>query len=173
MGGHGRVGVQAEAFEPGAARPHGRRGGRRAEPTHGLAHERRDPKRWTAVTAGPTAHEAAPGRLLAQPAEDGAQEDAQHRARQCRVEGELIAHGHWHGEHPLADRHVREDAIDQLRGELAHPPAAAGRTKRAPFARAERNHGGVAAALTAKAQEAMPEDPTLEVGLELAPDEGR
>ncbi len=31
--GHGHVGVQAEAFEPGAARPRGGRGGGRAEAT--------------------------------------------------------------------------------------------------------------------------------------------
>jgi len=113
-----------------------------------------------------------PGRTPPQPGEDGAQENAQHRARQLRVEGKLVAHRHRHGEDPLADGHVRQDAIDEVRGELAHPPAAAGRTEPAPFA-TEPDDGGVPAALTAHAQQAMLEEATPEIRLELAPDEGR
>ena len=44
---------------------------------------------------------------------------------QDRVEGELVAHQHRHGKDPLADGHARQDAIDEVRGELAHAPPAA------------------------------------------------
>jgi hypothetical protein len=113
-----------------------------------------------------------PSRAAPQPAEDGAQEDAQHGARQRRVERKLIAHGHRHGEDPLADRHVREDAIHEVGGERAHAPAAVGGTKCAPFAR-EPHDGGVSTPLTAHAQQAVGEDAAPEIRLELAPDERR
>ncbi len=87
-------------------------------------------------------------------------------------ERKLVAHGHRHAEGPLADRHVREDAIHEVGSELAHAPAAAGGTNRAPFAR-ELDDGGVSTPLTAHAQQAVGEDAAPEVRLELAPDEHR
>jgi len=45
------------------------------------------------------------------PTEDVAQEDAQYRVRETRIEGQLVAHRRRHGEHPLTDRHGRQDAI--------------------------------------------------------------
>ena len=116
--------------------------------------------------------QASPRRAPSLPAEDGAQEDAQHRARQARVEGELVAHRHRHGEDPLADGHGRQDAIDEVGSELAHAPPAARRTETAPTT-AEGHHGRVPAALTLHAQQTVFEPATLEVRLELAPHERR
>ena len=123
-----------------------------------------------AAAANP--HQASPRRPPSLPAEDGAQEHAQHRARETRVEGELVAHRHRHGEHPLADGHGRQDAIDQVRGEFAHAPPAARRTEPAATA-AEGHHRRVPAALTLHAQQTVFEPATLEVRLELAPHERR
>jgi hypothetical protein len=106
------------------------------------------------------------------PAEDGAQEHAQHRARESRVERELVAHRDRHRGHPLADRHPREDALDQVRGEFAHASPAARRAKPAPTA-AERHDGRVPTPLTAHAQEAVLQPATLEVRFELPPDKRR
>jgi hypothetical protein len=106
------------------------------------------------------------------PAEDGAQEDPQHRAREPRVERELRAHRHRHREHPLADGHGWEDVVDQVRGQLTHPPAATRRTDPAPFAR-KGDDDGVPAALALGAHEAVLEPATAEVRLELAADERR
>ena len=122
--------------------------------------------------AAATPHQASPRRPPSLPAEDGAQEDAQHRARQGRVEGELVAHRHRHGKDPLADGHARQDAIDEVRGELAHAPPAARRTEPAATA-AEGHHRRVPAALTLHAQQTVLEPATLEVRLELAPNERR
>jgi hypothetical protein len=68
--------------------------------------------------------------------EHRAQAHPQHRARQPRVERELVAHRHGHREHPLADRHPREHPLDQVRGELTHPPPAARRAEAAATAAA-------------------------------------
>jgi hypothetical protein len=43
--------------------------------------------------------------------QSGGQPSAQHRARQCRVEGELVAYRHRHGEDPLADWHGRQPPL--------------------------------------------------------------
>jgi hypothetical protein len=104
--------------------------------------------------------------------EDRAQEDAEHRPRQVRIEDELVPRRHGHGEDPLADGHVGQDAIDEVRGELAHPPAATGRAKAAALA-AERDHGALAAALTPYAQQTVAEDATAKVRLELTLHEPR
>ena len=43
--------------------------------------------------------------------QSGGQPSAQHRARQRRVEGELVAYRHRHGEDPLADWHGRQPPL--------------------------------------------------------------
>jgi hypothetical protein len=67
---------------------------------------------------------------------------------------------------------MREHVIDEVAGKLAHPPAAARRTEAAPPA-TEADHCGVAAALTLNTEQAVRQDATLEVPLELAPHERR
>jgi hypothetical protein len=67
---------------------------------------------------------------------------------------------------------VRDHVIDEMGGELAHPSTAAGRAEPPPFA-TERDDGRVPAAVTPHTQESVVEDPTPEIGLELASDERR
>jgi hypothetical protein len=67
---------------------------------------------------------------------------------------------------------VRDHVIDEMGGELAHPSTAAGRAEPPPFA-TERDDGRVPAAVTPPTQESVVDDPTPEIGLELASDERR
>ena len=50
--------------------------------------------------------------------------------------GGLVEQRHRHGEHPLADRHVRQDVIDQVRG-VAPCAGRPGRAKFAPLQAAD------------------------------------
>jgi hypothetical protein len=67
---------------------------------------------------------------------------------------------------------VRQDAIDEVPGERAHPPAATGLAEPAAFAR-KGDDRSVPTAFTAHAQETVVEDATPQVRLELAPNEAR
>jgi hypothetical protein len=112
------------------------------------------------------------GRPLPQPAEHGAEEDPKRGTREGGVEGELVADRHRHGEHPLPDGHMRQHVIDEAGGELAHPPAATRGAEAAPLT-TEGDDGSVATALTLNAQQAVTEDATAKVRLELSLHERR
>ena len=66
--------------------------------------------------------------------EQRAHEHPQHGAAETVVVGQPIAQPEWERQHPLAHRQAAEHAVDKVRGELAHAPAAARRTD-APLAR--------------------------------------
>ena len=63
-------------------------------------------------------------RLLEQKPRDDAMDDAQHRREQLGMSGEQNAQWNWKRQHPLPDRHARNDLIDQTRGALGHAPRA-------------------------------------------------
>ena len=87
-------------------------------------------------------HRAAPGGgpppAAARPApergEEGADEEAQDRRRELRVEGEPVAKREGEGEDPLPDGHPGQNRLDQMGGGVGHPPAAAGGAEAAPLA---------------------------------------
>ena len=78
--------------------------------------------------------------------------------------------------HPLANRHMRDDVLDQVRRSLRHAPRAARGTK-PPALAAECHQLVVAAVAAAQAQEAVRQDAALDAlertGVELVFDEGR
>ena len=63
-----------------------------------------------------------------------AHEDAPDGGTELGVEGQQIADAEGEREHPLADRHVRQHVVDQVRGCVGHAPAATGRTETAALA---------------------------------------
>jgi hypothetical protein len=67
------------------------------------------------------------------PAEDSPDEDAQYRPHERGVKGEKVADRHRPGKHPLPDRDVRQDPVDQLGRELIHPAAATRKAEAAPW----------------------------------------
>jgi hypothetical protein len=72
--------------------------------------------------------------------------------------------------HPLADRLLGQDVVDEMRGGLGHAACAAARAEAAAFA-TERHELLMPAGLALDAQESVFETPTLEVRLELFHDE--
>ena len=70
-------------------------------------------------------------------------------------------------EHPLAHRHPRDDAVDQVRSGLRHAPRPAGGAKPAPLT--GEGHQLLMRAL--QAQKAVGEDAAFEKGIELIFDE--
>jgi len=75
-------------------------------------------------------------------------------------------------EHPLAHRHARDDAVDQVGRALRHAPCPTGGAKPAPLAR-KGHQLLMAAVITAQAHKAVGEDATLEKGIELVFDKLR
>jgi hypothetical protein len=73
-----------------------------------------------ALTAG---HAPLPPSATAQRREDGPQKEIQHGARELGVVGEPVAEREREREHPLADRDLREHALHQMGGRVAHAPA--------------------------------------------------
>ena len=73
-------------------------------------------------------------RLPDHKARDDPVDDAQHRREQLGVHGEEDAKPDRKRQHPLPDRHVRDDLIDQVRGALNHAPGAARGAKSATLA---------------------------------------
>jgi hypothetical protein len=52
--------------------------------------------------------------------DDRTHEDAEHRTREPRVAGEALAQLEREPVHPLADRHLGQYAIHQVRGSIRH-----------------------------------------------------
>jgi len=102
--------------------------------------------------------------------EECAEEGAEHGAREPRVVGAAIAKRIGKRQDPLADRHLGEDAVDEVRRGVGHAPPAAGGTEAASFAR-ERNEAIEPAVVAVHAQEAEGQHTTAEVVPELLLDE--
>jgi len=75
-------------------------------------------------------------------------------------------------QHPLPDRHARDDLIDQVRGALRHAPRAARGAKPASLA-GKRHQLLVGAISAAHAQKTVGQDAAFEKGLELVFDKRR
>jgi hypothetical protein len=63
-----------------------------------------------------------------------ADKHTQHRTTQLMIPCERVAQSVRQRQHPLAHRQAAEHAIDEVRCQLGHAPAAARRTKPAPLA---------------------------------------
>src|SRR5262245_4951926 len=111
----------------------------------------------------------APG-AAAIPAEDSADEHAQHGTTERMVERQTVAEPVRHSEHPLAHRHPRQDCVDEGRRLLGHAAPAAARTDRAGFAR-EREEAFEATRVAPHPGEAPLELAAAEEVAELALDE--
>jgi len=70
-------------------------------------------------------------RVPAELGEERAEEDAEHFAREPRVVGAAVAERVGKREDPLANRHVGQDAVHEVRRRVGHAPPAAGGTEAA------------------------------------------
>ena len=68
--------------------------------------------------------------------------------------------------HPLSDRHVGDDVIDEMGGRLGHASRATRGTKASPFA-GESHEGVSGAGPTSQAEKPMGQDSALQKRLEL------
>jgi hypothetical protein len=84
----------------------------------------------------------------AEPCADGAEQDAEHCAGKGRITGQKRTQPLRQREHPLADRHGRQDRIAEVRRYLDHAPRVAGRADTAALA-GERYEALRGAAVTA------------------------
>src|SRR6059036_2601400 len=93
-------------------------------------------------------------------------------AREIAIVGAGVAKRVWEREHPLADRHGRENAVGEERRGVGHAAPATRGAEAAAFAR-ERHEAIVAAVVATQAQEAVGEDAAAQEGAELLLDEVR
>ena len=89
--------------------------------------------------------------------EQGSDEGAKHGAREPRVVGTPIAEWIGQREHPLPNRHLGQDSINQVRGGIRHAAPAARWAEATTLAR-ERNQAVVATVVTVESEEAVRED---------------
>ena len=94
----------------------------------------------------------------------------QHRRDPFGLHGQQQPQRDRQRQYPLAHRHVRDDAVDQVRCRLRHAPRTARGAKAAALA-AERQQLVVAALAAAQPQETMRQDSALQEGFELVLDE--
>jgi hypothetical protein len=113
-----------------------------------------------------------PPNAPAQLGEERSQERAKDLARETGVVGAAVAQWVGEGEDPLPDRHLWENAIDEVRGGVGHAAAAAGGAETTAFA-GERHEPIVPTSVAVQAQEAVGEDAAAEEGAELLLDETR
>jgi hypothetical protein len=71
---------------------------------------------------------------VAEPCADGAEQDAEHGAGKGRIAGQKRTQPLRQREHPLAERHGRQDRIAEVRRYLDHAPSVAGRADTAALA---------------------------------------
>lgn len=99
---------------------------------------------------------------LTQPAtetsEHGPHEESRHRAAALVIPRQAVAQPMRQRQHPVPDRHVGQDVVDEMRGAFRHAPATAARTEAAPFA-GERDHALSPAPRAAQAREAARQPP--------------
>ena len=111
-------------------------------------------------------------RTMAHRPGEGVEEDLQDVGAKSAVVPHGGAQAPRQGAHPLADRHLGKDLVDQVGGDIIHSPAETRRAETAAFT-AERGHDLVAAPSASELDEAMLEEAALEVGLELTDDKPR
>jgi hypothetical protein len=95
--------------------------------------------------------------------EDSADEQAHHVAAQRAIVCHAVAKLPGEREHPLPDRHLGQDAIDQVRGRVRHAAPDARWTEPASLAR-EGDEPIEPAARAAQPEEAELEQSTLQIG---------
>ena len=86
--------------------------------------------------------------------EQGSEEGAKHGARELRVVGTAVTEGIGQRKHPLPNRDLGQDSIDQVRGGICHSTSAAGRAETAALAR-EGNQAVMAAVVAVETEEAV------------------
>ncbi len=86
--------------------------------------------------------------------EQGSDEGAKHGARELRVVGAAIAEGIGQRKHPLPNRDLGQNSVDQVRGGIDHPTSAARRAEAATLAR-ECNQAVMAAVVAVETEEAV------------------
>ena len=102
--------------------------------------------------------------------EQGSDEDAEDLAGELRVVGTAVSEWIGQRQHPLANRHLWQDSIDQVRGGIRHAAPAARGTEATALAR--EGHQAVVAALVAvQSQEAVGQDAAAKEGAKLLRDE--
>jgi hypothetical protein len=93
---------------------------------------------WEALDDGDTAAAGIGETLVACPATqvplDRPVQQAGDPPAQVVVPGQHISDPVWHTQDPLAERHVGEHVVDQVRGACGHAPTAAARTETSTFA---------------------------------------
>jgi uncharacterized protein (DUF697 family) len=102
--------------------------------------------------------------------EQRTQERAQDLAGEAGVVGAAVAQRVGEGEHPLADRHLGEHAVDEMRRGVGHAASAAGGAEAAPLAR-EGDEALLSAIVAVQAEEAVGGDAAAQVGAQLLLDE--
>ena len=99
-----------------------------------------------------------------------------HHGQYCRkrvwIIGEQKAQGKWKSQHPLPDRCFGEHMIDKMSGRFHHTPGTATGAE-SPALTAEGDQVLMAAAIALDPQEAMLQQPALQVILKLLSDEIR
>jgi len=116
--------------------------------------------------------DAAAARARTEPPADRAQEHSDDGATERVVPGDEIPQPGRQGQHPLPDGHGWQDAFDQMRGALGHPPAAATRAQTASLA-GEGDEAIEAARRAARPSETACETPARQELAKLALDERR
>ena len=92
--------------------------------------------------------------------------NGQHAAHHLRVCCKQVAQREWDAQHPLPDRPLRQDLVNQVRSTINHPPGATRRAE-ATSLTTERYEFLMVAGLTSNTQEAMHEATALQEILEL------
>ena len=109
-------------------------------------------------------------RAPAELGEERTEEGAEHGAREPRVVGAAVAERVGKRQDPLADRHLGEDAVHEVRRGVGHAPSTAGGTEPATLAR-ERYQAVLPAIVAVRAQESEGQHAAAQVGTELLLDE--
>jgi hypothetical protein len=109
-------------------------------------------------------------RAPAEAGEESPEEGAEHLAGEPGVVGAAVAKRVGQREDPLPDRHLGQDAVDEVRRGVGHAPAAARGAEAAPLA-GEGDEALQSARIAAEPQEAVGEDPAAKVRAQLLLDE--
>ena len=96
----------------------------------------------------------------AQRAEDGPRQNLKDIPDQGLVVGQAVAQREGNRQDPLAHGDFGNDAIDQVRGGVGHPPPRAGRTEAPPAAR-KRDEPVGATPIAVNLKKAVSQDPAL------------
>ena len=92
--------------------------------------------------------------------------DGQHATHHVRVGGKQVSQGKWDAQHPLPDRPLRQDLVDQVCSTVCHTPCTTGGTEPTAFT-TEGNKFLVMTGFTPYAQKTMLETTALQVVFKL------